>query len=146
MNRDFLRMGTTCTAMLMCPQGVLIGHVGDSRAYRVRQKRIEQLTSDHSLVWELIRQKKVSAEDADKLYPRNVITRSLGTGAAVLVDVEGPFEVQPGDTYVLCSDGLTSHVTDAEIGMIAGRIAPQRGLPAAGRISPISAAAWTTRR
>ena len=124
MNRDFLRMGTTCTSLLMCPQGVLIGHVGDSRAYRIRQKRIEQLTSDHSLVWELIRQKKVSAEDADKLYPRNVITRSLGPEPQVLVDIEGPFEVQPGDTYLLCSDGLTSHVTDAEIGMIAGELLP----------------------
>ncbi len=124
LNRDFLRMGTTCTSLLLCPQGVLIGHVGDSRAYRVRQKRIEQLTSDHSLVWELIKQRKVSQEEAEKLYPRNVITRSLGPEPQVQVDVEGPFEVQSGDTYVICSDGLTAHVTDAEIGMIAGELPP----------------------
>lgn len=124
LNRDFLRMGTTCTTLLMCPLGVLIGHVGDSRAYRVRQKRIEQLTSDHSLVWELIKQRKVSPEEAERLYPRNVITRSLGPEPLVDVDVEGPFEVLPGDAYVLCSDGLTAHVTDAEIGMIAGELPP----------------------
>jgi protein phosphatase len=124
LNRDFLRMGTTCTTLLMCPQGALIGHVGDSRAYRIRDQRIEQLTSDHSLVWELIRQRKVSPEEAERLYPRNVITRSLGPEPQVQVDVEGPFDVFPGDTYVLCSDGLTSHVTDAEIGMIAGELSP----------------------
>jgi protein phosphatase len=124
LNRDFLRMGTTCTALLMCPHGVLIGHVGDSRAYRIRQMRIEQLTSDHSLVWELIRQQRVTPEEAEKLYPRNVITRSLGPEPQVQVDLEGPLDVQPGDTYVICSDGLTSHVSDSEIGMIAGELAP----------------------
>lgn len=124
LNHDFLRMGTTCTALLMCPQGVFVGHVGDSRAYRIRQKRIEQLTSDHSLVWELIRQQKVTPEEADKLYPRNVITRSLGPEPIVQVDIEGPFETQPGDTYVVCSDGLTSHVSDSEIGMIASELPP----------------------
>ena len=124
LNRDFLRMGTTCTTLLLCPDGVLIGHVGDSRAYRIRNKRIEQLTADHSLVWELIRQQKVKPEEAERLYPRNVITRSLGPEPQVQVDVEGPFDVQPGDTYVVCSDGLTSHVTDAEIGMMAGELPP----------------------
>ncbi|MFO0918328.1 MAG: PP2C family serine/threonine-protein phosphatase [Planctomycetaceae bacterium] len=124
LNRDFLRMGTTCTAMLLCPQGALFGHVGDSRAYRIRQQRIEQLTSDHSLIWELIQQRKVSPEEAERLYPRNVITRSLGPEPTVQVDVEGPFEVMPGDTYLLCSDGLTSHVSDSEIGMIAGELSP----------------------
>ncbi len=124
LNRDFLRMGTTCTAMLLCSQGVLFGHVGDSRAYRIRHQRIEQLTSDHSLIWELIQQRKVSPQDADRLYPRNVITRSLGPEPAVQVDIEGPIDVLPGDTYLLCSDGLTSHVSDSEIGMIAGELPP----------------------
>lgn len=124
LNRDFLRMGTTCTTLLLSPQGVMIGHVGDSRAYRIRSRRIEQLTSDHSLVWELIRQQKVSPQEAERLYPRNVITRSLGPEPQVQVDLEGPFETAPGDTYVLCSDGLTCHVNDAEIGMIAGELPP----------------------
>jgi PPM family protein phosphatase len=124
LNRDFLRMGTTCTALLLCPLGAVIGHVGDSRAYRIRGKQVDQLTRDHSLVWELIEQRKVRPRDADKLYPRNVITRSLGPEPDVNVDIEGPSVVLPGDTYLLCSDGLTNLVSDAELGMICGELPP----------------------
>ncbi|HUQ70468.1 MAG TPA: PP2C family serine/threonine-protein phosphatase [Planctomycetaceae bacterium] len=124
LNRDFLRMGTTCTALLLCPLGAVIGHVGDSRAYRIRGKQVDQLTRDHSLVWELIEQRKVRPKDADKLYPRNVITRSLGPEPDVNVDIEGPSVVLPGDTYLLCSDGLTNLVSDAELGVICGELPP----------------------
>lgn len=124
LNRDFLRMGTTCTALLLCPLGAVIAHVGDSRAYRVRGRQIDQLTRDHSLVWELIEQRKVRPRDADRLYPRNVITRSLGPEPEVNVDIEGPSVVLPGDTYVLCSDGLTNLVSDAELGMITAELPP----------------------
>lgn len=124
LNRDFLRMGTTCSTLLLCPLGAIIGHVGDSRVYRVRGHQIDQLTRDHSLIWELIEQRKVHPRDADRLYPRNVITRSLGPEATVKVDIEGPSVVHPGDTYVLCSDGLTTHVSDPEVGMIAGELPP----------------------
>jgi protein phosphatase len=124
LNRDFLRMGTTCTALLLCPLGAVIGHVGDSRAYRIRGRQVDQLTRDHSLVWELIEQRKVRPRDADKLYPRNVITRSLGPEPDVNVDIEGPSVVLPGDTYLLCSDGLTNLVSDGELGMICGELPP----------------------
>lgn len=124
MNRDFLRMGTTCTTLLLGPLGAVIGHVGDSRAYRIRRRQIDQLTRDHSLVWELIEQRKVHPRDADRLYPRNVITRSLGPEPQVKVDVEGPAPVQPGDIFVLCSDGLTTLVNDSELGMIAQELPP----------------------
>ncbi len=124
LNRDFLRMGTTCTTLLLSPLGAVIGHVGDSRAYRVRRKQIDQLTRDHSLVWELIEQRKVHPRDADRLYPRNVITRSLGPEPKVDVDVEGPSPVFPGDLFVLCSDGLTTLVSDPEIGMIVSELPP----------------------
>lgn len=123
-NPEFLRMGTTCTALLLSPAGMYAGHVGDSRAYRIRKQKIEQITCDHSLVWELIRQKKVRAEDAERLFPRNVITRSLGPEPKVQVDIEGPHPVLPGDTFVLCSDGLSGPVSDTEIGMIAGALSP----------------------
>lgn len=122
LNREFLRMGTTCTAMLLCPLGAVIGHVGDSRAYRVRGRQIDQLTRDHSLVWELIEQRKVHPRDADRLFPRNVITRSLGPEAQVAVDIEGPSMVMPGDIFVLCSDGLTTMVSDSEIGAIVSEL------------------------
>lgn len=123
-NHDFLRMGTTCSTLVLCPQGAIIGHVGDSRVYRIRNRRIDQLTSDHSLVWEMIQSRKVHPRDAERLCPRNIITRSLGPEPAVNVDIEGPIPVLPGDIFLLCSDGLCGLLTDAEIGMIAGTIAP----------------------
>lgn len=124
LNREFLRMGTTCTTLLLGPLGAAIAHVGDSRAYRIRQHQIDQLTRDHSLVWELIQQRKVHPRDADRLYPRNVITRSLGPEPTVDVDIEGPTAVMPGDAYLLCSDGLTTYLSDAELGMIVSELPP----------------------
>ena len=123
-NRDFNRMGTTCTTLVLTPLGAVIGHVGDSRCYRIRGGKIEQLTFDHSLQWELIRQGKMSPEDIMRYEPRNVITRSLGPQPTVQVDVEGPYAIRPGDVYLLCSDGLTGQVPDEEIGQIASALAP----------------------
>ena len=118
-NRDFERMGTTCSSLVLSPEGAYCGHVGDSRVYRVRAGKIEQLTFDHSLQWELIRRGRMKPEEVFQNHPRNVITRSLGPEAEVNVDIEGPFEVLAGDVYVLCSDGLTGHVQNHEIGAIA---------------------------
>ncbi|MGC1276270.1 MAG: PP2C family serine/threonine-protein phosphatase [Planctomycetaceae bacterium] len=123
-NRDFARMGTTCTALVLSEQGAFIGHVGDSRCYRVRRGRIDQLTFDHSLQWELIRRGGVNPEDVYLQEPRNVITRSLGPEPTVEVDIEGPFAILPGDVYILCSDGLPNHVTDGEIGAVAANRPP----------------------
>src|SRR5580698_9676286 len=125
LNRDFNRMGTTCTSLVLCPQGAVFGHVGDSRAYRVRGDRIDQLTFDHSLHWELIRQGRMRPEDVFMHESRHVITRSLGPEPAVQIDIEGPYPIFPGDVYLLCSDGLTGHVQDAEIGIIARELPPQ---------------------
>lgn len=123
-NKDFLRMGTTCTTLLLGPLGAVIGHVGDSRAYRIRRLHIDQLTSDHSLLWEMIRQRKMNPAEAERLCPRNVITRSLGPDPTVRVDLEGPHPVLPGDTFLLCSDGLCGQLTDAEMGMVAAHLPP----------------------
>ena len=123
-NKDFLRMGTTCSALLLCPQGAIVGHVGDSRVYRIRNRLIDQLSCDHSLVWELIQQRKVHPRDAERMCPRNVITRSLGPEQAVQVDMEGPFPVLSGDTFVVCSDGLCGLLSDSEIGMITSELPP----------------------
>lgn len=123
-NRDFARMGTTCTALVLSDQGAVIGHVGDSRCYRIRRGRIDQLTFDHSLQWELIRRGGMKPEDVFLQEPRNVITRSLGPEPKVEIDIEGPYAVLPGDVYVLCSDGLPNHVEDHEIGAIAANLPP----------------------
>ena len=88
LNRDFERMGTTCSMLVLGPAGAVIGHVGDSRVYRVNHGTISQLTFDHSLQWELIRQGRMKPEDVFLHQPRNVITRSLGPEPEVDVDIE----------------------------------------------------------
>jgi protein phosphatase len=123
-NRDFARMGTTCTTLVLSSRGAFLGHVGDSRGYRVRGQRIEQLTFDHSLQWELLKQGRMSPEEIFSREPRNVITRSLGPEPVVQVDIEGPHPVRPHDVYVLCSDGLSGLVSDEEIGTIAREFPP----------------------
>jgi serine/threonine protein phosphatase PrpC len=122
-NREFEGMGTTGTSLLLRPEGAWVSHVGDSRAYRIRDGHIEQLTFDHSLVWVYARQQKIKPEKVQNI-PSNVIVRSLGPEPLVQVDVEGPHSVQPGDLFLLCSDGLSGQVTDPEIGAIAGALPP----------------------
>lgn len=125
-NPEFSDMGTTCSALVLSPHGAYAGHVGDSRVYRVRDHRTEQLTFDHSLQWEMIRQGRATMDNVDGLHPRNVITRCLGPDPGVEVDVEGPFPILPGDRFVICSDGLTGHVTDEEIGAVTSELTPQQ--------------------
>jgi len=117
-NPEFSDMGTTCSALSLSAEGAWIAHVGDSRVYRLRDGVIEQLTFDHSLQWEMIRQGRATAENSELLHPRNVITRCLGPNKNVEIDVEGPFDVRAGDRFLLCSDGLTGHVTDSEMGTV----------------------------
>jgi protein phosphatase len=126
-NRDFEGMGTTCSTLLLLPEGALIAHVGDSRVYRIRDGRIDQLTFDHSLVWELVRRNHLTPEQASKAVPKNVITRSLGPEPTVEVDIEGPLAVEPGDVYLLCSDGLSGPVEDPELGAFAANFHPENG-------------------
>jgi len=107
-------MGTTMTVALVEGDEVVIGHVGDSRAYLLRDGRIEQLTDDHSLVAELIRSGKLSAEEAETHPQRAVITRALGTDPDVDVDAFA-VHAQAGDLFLVCSDGLTTMVDDEDI-------------------------------
>jgi protein phosphatase len=122
-NPEFGGMGTTTTALLVRPEGAWIGHVGDSRAYRVRSGKVEQLSFDHSLVWEMARRQDVDPESLQGV-PSNVIIRSLGPEPLVQVDVEGPHPLQDGDIFILCSDGLSGQVSEAEIGAIASVFSP----------------------
>ncbi len=93
---------------------VWIGHVGDSRAYLVRDGKLEQLTEDHSLVAELVRSGRLSPEDAETHPQRSVVTRALGTDPDVDVDTFS-IDSKPGDLFMICSDGLTSMVSDEGI-------------------------------
>lgn len=114
---DFKGMGTTCSALVLVPRGALIGHIGDSRIYRIRGHRIEQLTRDHSLAWEC----GLSEKEAEGI-PKNIITRSMGPHEEVEPDLEGPLPVQNRDIFVLCSDGLSGPVGNAEIGLLAANL------------------------
>lgn len=130
-NAEFRNMGTTASVMLMLPEGIVVAHVGDSRVYRVRGDFIEQLTFDHSLVWEMRAAGEVSEESTRSgMIPKNVITRSLGPNPVVQVDLEGPFPIQKGDRFLLCSDGLTGLVTDEEIGSLLQSFSAQKAAQA----------------
>jgi PPM family protein phosphatase len=125
-------MGTTMTMALVDPEAdrVTIGHVGDSRAYRVREGELEQLTDDHSLVGELIRSGKLTREEAEVHPQRSVITRALGTDPDVDVDTF-VVDARPGDIFLICSDGLSSMVNDRTIRDVVRDHA--RDLPAAAK-------------
>jgi serine/threonine protein phosphatase PrpC len=122
-------MGTTITAALVASHGLVIGHVGDSRAYRLRDNRFEQLTDDHSLVADLVRSGRLTPEEADVHPQRSVITRALGTDPEVDVDT---FTVgaESGDLFLLCSDGLTTMVGDEDISKL---LTAARDLEQAGK-------------
>jgi protein phosphatase len=113
-------MGTTCTAAVVCGSELFVAHVGDSRAYLVRKGSIRQLTRDHSLVAYLVEEKSLTPEEARVDPRRNLVTRSLGLSADVEVDA---FAVEsgigPGDTLLLCSDGLHGSVDDHELARAA---------------------------
>ncbi len=115
-------MGTTCTALALLPRGALVGHVGDSRAYRIRRGTIVQFSRDHSLAWEMEALQPRTGGEPIPLPPKNIITRSLGPHAQVEVDLEGPFPIEEDDTFVVCSDGLSGQVADEEIGLLAGAL------------------------
>jgi protein phosphatase len=108
-------MGTTCTALALYRGRAYLAHVGDSRAYLVRNAHITQITHDHSIVGEMVRSGILSDEDARNHPKRNVITKSLGAQDDVAADMPPALELEAGDTFLLCSDGLTGYLTDDEI-------------------------------
>lgn len=107
-------MGTTMVALLAVREGCLIGHVGDSRVYRVRGSSLEQLTEDHSLLNDYIKMKSMTQDEIDHFPHKNVIVRALGMKETVRVDAiyDKPM---PGDLYILCSDGLSGPTHNAEM-------------------------------
>lgn len=119
---DLAGMGTTITAAVVDTAGdrVVIGHVGDSRAYRIRDGIIQRLTRDHSLVEEMRRRGQITAAEAEDHPQRSIITRALGPEPDVDVDVQS-VPAEPGDLFLLCSDGLTSMLDDDAIRQVIVR-------------------------
>ena len=113
-------MGTTVIALLVRGNHALIAHVGDSRAYLVRGEHVQQISEDHSLVNEQIKAGMISAEEARHSRYKNIITRSVGFEEEVQVDVMGLL-TEPGDYFVLCSDGLSNFVDEKEIAEVCNK-------------------------
>ena len=113
-------MGTTLTAAIVHGDEISFGHVGDSRAYVYRDGELKQVTNDHSLVEELRRQGRLTRDQAAEHPQRSVITRALGPEPRVEVDTL-TLRAQPGDVYLLCSDGLTTMLSDEDLKAVLGR-------------------------
>lgn len=113
-------MGTTLVALIADENRVSVLNVGDSRCYRLRQDQFEQITLDHSLVDEQVRMGRLTPEEALRSPLRNIITRALGTQPTVTPDVFD-LEAEPGDLFLLCSDGLTREVADPHLAILLGQ-------------------------
>jgi protein phosphatase len=121
-------MGTTLTAAIVNAEGeeVAIGHVGDSRAYRLRGRRLEQLTRDHSLVEEMRRKGQLTDAQAEDHPQRSIITRALGPEPEVEPDVH-TVSAAPGDVFLICSDGLTTMLGEEEIAKLLSAAPSMQG-------------------
>jgi PPM family protein phosphatase len=126
---DLHGMGTTLTAVYADEDEVSIAHVGDSRAYCLRDGELQRLTDDHSLVGELVRQGRLTPEEASEHPQRSIITRALGPEPDVAIDTR-TLRARPGDVYLLCSDGLTSMIDE---GTLAEILRSSRDLRRAGQ-------------
>lgn len=116
-NAAYAGMGTTLVVCVFKEGRLLVGHIGDSRCYRVRANRLEQITKDHSLLQEQIDAGLITLEQAAVSPIKNLVTRALGVELAVTLDVS-EFSVEPGDMYLMCSDGLTDMVSDEVVARI----------------------------
>jgi len=120
-------MGTTCTAVAVIGDLLYYGHVGDSRLYLIRAGAIRRVTHDHSLVQRLVDSGAISEEEAAEHPDRNVLVSALGMRGAVSVDVpDGGVPLEPGDTLLVCTDGLHGLVSDAELLDVVTRCAPRQ--------------------
>lgn len=114
-------MGTTMVSVLVTEERLALAHVGDSRAYLVRGGRIRALTHDHSVVGEMLRRQQISEEAAREHPHRHVLTRALGVRSSVAPDL-AELTPEPGDAFLMCSDGLTTHLEDPEILGLMGEV------------------------
>lgn len=128
-NPQYAGMGTTLVVAVFRAGRLLLGHVGDSRGYRFRNGRLAQITRDHSLLQEQIDAGIITPEQAAFSANKNLVTRAVGVEDSVLLETH-LHDVQPGDVYLMCSDGLSDMLADAQIALI---LADHEELEAAGR-------------
>jgi len=118
-NPQYAGMGTTLVVAVFRDNRLMVGHVGDSRAYRLRAGRLQQITRDHSLLQEQIDAGLITVEQAQYAVHRNLVTRALGVEDTVLLEVN-EFRLEEGDLYLLCSDGLNDMLKDDQIAALLG--------------------------
>lgn len=116
-NAQYSGMGTTLVVGVFLDDRVLLGHIGDSRAYRLRGGQFEQITKDHSLLQEQLDADLITPEQAATALHKNLVTRALGVEDSVMLDVN-EYPVQPGDLYLMCSDGLSDMIDDEAIAQV----------------------------
>lgn len=116
-------MGTTLTSVILIQNRCLVAHVGDSRAYRWREGRLDALTTDHTWIETMVASEAMTREEAERHEYRHVLMRAIGGEDQTLADTAW-HDLMPGDTFLLCSDGLTNHVDDAEIQRTLGELHP----------------------
>ena len=115
-------MGTTCTALIVVNKQVYFAHVGDSRAYVIKNKSISRITTDHTYVQELIKAGTITAAEAEKHPQRNILTNAMGTKPQIRIDTgKCSFSFEETDKLVLCSDGLYDYLEDGEIESIVNK-------------------------
>jgi serine/threonine protein phosphatase PrpC len=122
-------MGSTCVALLLRGRSSFVAHVGDSRVYRIRKGSVQQLTTDHSRVQELVREDAITPEEAAQHEERHLLTRAVGVRPEVEVDLLGPLPLAEDDRFVLCSDGVMA-IADSELAEITTNQPPQRACDA----------------
>ncbi|HYC77818.1 MAG TPA: PP2C family serine/threonine-protein phosphatase, partial [Planctomycetota bacterium] len=115
----YREMGTTLVALVQVGKTAVLAHVGDSRCYRSRNGRLEQLTEDHSLVNSQVKEGRLTAEEARESAQKNIITRAVGTANAVKADVK-VLPLEPGDRFLMCSDGLSDMLVDDRLAGVLG--------------------------
>lgn len=113
-------MGTTLCCLLFHPTGLILAHVGDSRIYRFRENKLEQLTKDHSLLRELVEQGQLNEQQATDFLYKNIITKAIGTESRIDPSVDEK-DIQDNDVYLMCSDGLSDLLTAMEIETILAK-------------------------
>jgi protein phosphatase len=116
-NLQLQGMGTTLVLAAFGPRRAIVGHIGDSRCYRLRNNQLEQITKDHSLLQEQMDAGLITPEQAATSTNKNLVTRALGVEDAVLLEVN-EYKVEPGDLYLMCSDGLSDMLDDEAIAHI----------------------------
>ncbi|WP_077034116.1 Stp1/IreP family PP2C-type Ser/Thr phosphatase [Pelomonas sp. KK5] len=116
-NPRYAGMGTTLVLGVFRPEGLLLGHVGDSRAYRLRGSQFSQITRDHSLLQEQLDAGLLTPEEAVYSSNKNLVTRAVGVEDAVMLELH-LHEIQPGDTFLFCSDGLSDMLEDDALGQL----------------------------